>query len=279
MKRKLIEYFNSLKDKDLPKCQGKFAVDDIAIRKIDNGNYRASWLTPYRFNDDIMCIKEFEGTKWSTKEIMEVVSGQYFNNLKIPSVVGYPTMMTIDNVFSNTSLPGHGVATHYLHAIPGIEFMDGCSVKRFIKAELIEEARINGDHPPNISESTGNWWLLEHNFLSEKLLGVMTRECFDDFISLFIADKLGTYTDRHGQNYFFYRRAGSHLWEGVVAIDNERVDSQIGYIGGKTLHGTEFERLLNERKRSSPLLSRINLCLPPTSIVAIDCTDNPLYIT
>lgn len=243
MKRKLIEYFNSLKDKDLPKCQGKFADDGVKIREIKNDKYYMSWLKPYKFGDDIMCMKEYEEKNWTKKEIMEVISGDYFNSLKIPSVVCYPTLMTVASSYFDHSVPGHGLASHYLHAIPGMEFMDGSSVKRFVKAEILDEARLNGEFPPNISQVEDNWWLLEDNFLRRKLLEVMTPECFDDFISLFIADKMGTYTDRHGENFFFYRRTGGHKWEGVVAIDNERVTTLLG-VGA----GEEFERILNERK-------------------------------
>ena len=240
-----------MKGKNLPKCQGKFAEDLVSIKKLDNKNYWMSWLSPYRFGDDIMCVKEYEGENWYDSEIMEVTSGDYFNSLDIPSVVGYPTLMTVASSYYDSSVPGHGIATHYLHAIPGIEFMDASSIKRFIKTEIREDARIWGVFPPNISESHDNWWLLEDNYLKKKLLEIMTPQCFNDFISLFIADKMGGYTDRHGENYFFYRRAGSHLWDGIVAIDNERVAHHADFLRNRSMLGGDYNKMLNEQKIST----------------------------
>lgn len=55
----------------------------------------------------------------------------------------------------------------------------------------------------------------------EKWQSIMTNECIEQFILMFLLDEIRTECDRFGRNYFFYRGKGQQKWEGVIAIDNE----------------------------------------------------------
>lgn len=211
MKRELLNYFESLKSKTLPTNRSKFCEDGIDIRRLKDSKFAVGYdsVFTYLFDDQIMCLKPKMGEDWTDEEIMEVVSGDYFNAIDVLSVNGYPTNVVYESDYFGNSYPGHGVATHNLRALNNLEIIHG--------RDLIKSI-INRFEPI----SSSNWFIIKNSKYREDFMSVMTPECFDDLINLFLADKLGAYIDRHGGNYFFYRKKGSTLWEGVVAIDNEK---------------------------------------------------------
>lgn len=57
--------------------------------------------------------------------------------------------------------------------------------------------------------------------VQEKWHSIMTDECIEQYILMFLLDEIRTESDRFGRNYFFYRKKGNEKWEGVMPIDNE----------------------------------------------------------
>ena len=68
------------------------------------------------------------------------------------------------------------------------------------------------------------WNMLFDDDARLKFLHYMTPECLDEFIGLYPAGELLTNGDLHWQNVFFYKPAGSDLYEGVIPIDLEFVN-------------------------------------------------------
>ena len=209
MKKELWEFFNKIKGEDLPTINGRFVEDEVNIRKCDSRKYDVDFsnIFSYRFNDDIMCVKSFFQHDWRSDDIYELISGEYFNSIGVPSVIAYPVEIRQRRIIGSGFYEMLGVATHNLMTLQDIEI---CKAK--------DVMFINGQ--PDINMSKENWYMLGSSKLKKYLQNIMTKECFDDYLNLFLGDKVGGYTDRHGGNYFFYKKRGSDLWEGVIAIDN-----------------------------------------------------------
>lgn len=75
-------------------------------------------------------------------------------------------------------------------------------------------------------EFWGNYkWEIFYNIsFRMKLLSFMTKECFDQFTSMFLVDELRTDGDRHNQNFFLYKYPHEGKYNGVIAIDNENME-------------------------------------------------------
>lgn len=209
MKKELMEYFKNLKEENLPVVSGKFVEDGIRIRKFNNKFYDVNHgnVFSYLFNDDLMCVKSFFYKQWQTEDIFEIISGDYFNDSGILSVVGYPVEFLYKLLFYKEAVEMCGVATHNLKALSNIEIIEG-------KDLLFPSGEFDSSLPSD------NWFMLEDSQFRSYLQSLMTKECFDEYLNLFLADKVGGYVDRNGGNYFFYKRKGSPLYEGVIAIDN-----------------------------------------------------------
>lgn len=203
-----MKYFESLKERNLPKHDGKLAEDGINIRpynsaKYDVGNGR---ILSYLVGDQLMCVKPNIGRFFEKEEIIDIVSGDYYNNVGALSLVSYPINIVYDSPILGGSYPAHGVATHNLKGIREIELCHG--------REIMD--RLEGD----IWASKYNWTILNDHYAKSYMLTQMTKDCYNDFINMFLADKFCAYEDRHYENYFFYRPRGEKLWQGVIAIDN-----------------------------------------------------------
>ena len=67
------------------------------------------------------------------------------------------------------------------------------------------------------------WDILDNPKKIEMLQKFMTKECFDQFVSLLLADELRTDNDRHWDNFFFYKKKGAEKFEGIIPIDLENI--------------------------------------------------------
>ena len=233
MKKELINYFNSLEDENLPTLNNRYFEDGFSIRKYYNGRYGVGYdnILSYLYGDHVMCVKEISRYDSKYRDVFESVSGDYFNKNGSLSVVGYPSEISLQGIFTKQIRDHFAIATHNLKAIKGIEV---CPAGEVLFA--------NGQ--PYNSLPNDNWYLLGESKLKNYIMKIMTPECFDEFIKLFLADKIGTYNDRHVCNYFFYRRKGATMWEGVIAIDNAM--TSIGELSEVKLDDDSFDKFLNQ---------------------------------
>jgi hypothetical protein len=208
MKEELLKYFESLKYKNLPVASdGIFCEDDWKIRTCKSSKYDVGYgLTTYIFGDQLMCVKSVLGRDFSKEEIIDIASSEYYKNAGVLSLISYPMYLTYNSDLFETSYPAHGVATHNLKGIKELEFCHGKQLIKQLRKDLLK--------------STSNWDLLKDEESKAFFLTIMTPECYDEFISMFLADKVAGFTDRHTDNYFFYRPYGSSRWHGVIVLDN-----------------------------------------------------------
>ena len=209
MKKELINYFEGLKNEKLPMIGRRYAEDGVVIRKFRNREFDVGYdhVHTYLFDDKPMCVKEMSSCNEDGGDVFEIVSGDYFNSVGCLSVVGYPMDLVLRGNYTGQEYFHFGVATHHLKGIGEIEV---CPAGYVLYP--------NAQPPTNMSKDS--WYLLEDSKLKERLLKIITPECFDEYIKLFLADRVGGYCDRRLGNYFFYRENGSRKWEGLIAIDN-----------------------------------------------------------
>ena len=67
------------------------------------------------------------------------------------------------------------------------------------------------------------WQMFYDSSLVREFLKFMTPECLEQLQNVFLLDEIRTDSDRHSENYFFYRGKNSDKHEGVVVIDLENM--------------------------------------------------------
>ena len=95
------------------------------------------------------------------------------------------------------------------------------------------------------------WDILYNKTLHAHLLQIMTQDCLDDIINLFLLDEIRTDVDRHYGNYFLYKSPNSQKFEGIMPIDME--EGEICYYSAK-----DFDKFVNGQYRSFLLSERID---------------------
>ena len=68
------------------------------------------------------------------------------------------------------------------------------------------------------------WEILYDSNFRFDLLKIMTFDCVDQLISMFLVDELRTDCDRHTNNFLLYKQKGHEKFEGVIPIDLEQME-------------------------------------------------------
>lgn len=217
MKKELKNYFNNLKGKNLPMHSYVFCEDGESIRENKNGDEITNKYNFYNYfmKENQMVVKtDFYTDEWPVDSIIEIASGDYFNSVGVPSVEAYPLIIRQSNpAYGGNKNLYKAIATHDVRALKDLDVCLAADVVGFSNKSV---------------GGFNSWDVVKSPRYKYMLLNIMTEECFNDWINLFLADKLGTYSDRNSFNYFFYKKKGSSKWEGVIAIDNAR--TQLGEV-------------------------------------------------
>ena len=233
MNKKIFDYLNRIGDKPFAKNGGVFVEDRREIRELrrcHKGVNRVNFFN-YLMGDDLMVVKSNFQDYFTNENIMEFISGKYFNSIGVPSVEAYPILIEQMDPVTNKKEMFPSVATHNLLDIPVINVE--------LAIDVVFDYVVGRDR-----EHCDEWEILTNKIHKERFLQIMTEDCFNLLVNLFLADRLGTYKDRHGYNYFFYRRTPFGKWEGVIAIDNER--SRLAETSRlKVSDESKFEHLIN----------------------------------
>lgn len=205
MLKNVYKYFEDLEKNNHKLKSGSISYDKKRMDVIDVCN--AYGIRSYEVIID--------GTRYFAKDlseirsIAEIASSQMYNDIGVTT----PPVSTIE-------LPQKGIfkgdntvlVNQDLNSIGGLKFTQ--AIKFFNNKEIT-----------NYVYSTGNrkdrWESLYNSDTRRIFEKYMTRECFDDLISLMLVDELRSERDRHSGNFFFYQSKGSNKFEGVVPIDNE----------------------------------------------------------
>lgn len=158
-----------------------------------------------------------DGTRYYAKDlsevrsIAEIASSQMYNDIGVTT----PPVSTVElpkqGLFSK---PKTILVNQDLKSIKGIKFTQAID---FHKMDEVKKFIYSG------GLTKDRWSPLYNNDLRRFYEQYMTKDCFDDLISLTLVDELRGERDRHGCNYFFYRFQNSDKLQGVVPIDNEMV--------------------------------------------------------
>lgn len=221
----LLEHFE---DHDLPREKGIIVYDGDRVKylgQMDNVAHTMNGVDRYSF-DNVPVISKVPQIYTNYTEpntCSEILCGQAYNDLGVNSVIAYPFKAKNNNIFDELlGLPERiGVATQDLHFVDGIYICEPERVDSFMKyrnKNWIYDKY--GFDSSGDNEST--WEFLKDR---EKIVNyheIMTDECFNQLVNLFIIDTAFTQFDRHLNNYMFYKTdKNSRKWEGVIAIDNE----------------------------------------------------------
>lgn len=206
MIKNVYDYFEDLEKKKLPRNDQKITFDS---RKNSKNNQIFN-LYP----DNCLTLPiSINGIKYYTKEAnpirstVDIASTNMYNSIGMPTPPIY-LVEKYDN-HQNKSIPMLFTASQDVNSVKEYEFS--------LARNLLDL--------PDIKKlsfySTLKWFPLYSDEVQNVLLNHMTRECFDQLISLFLLDELRTEKDRHEFNYFFYKTKDSEKYEGIMPIDNE----------------------------------------------------------
>lgn len=249
MKKELLNYFNRTNNLKFGQNGEAFIEDGINVRKT---NQRLSGINRYNIfaylmGDDLMVVKTGFSEDWSAENIMEVISGEYFNSIGIPSVEAYPIkIMQEDPVTKNTEM-FTALATHNLNCLKDIDIEIAINV-------MCDNKDIFLDH-----KLAGSNILISQD-CKKAFLEIMTEDCYNDWANLFLADRLGTYKDRHLRNYFFYRKSPEEKWQGIIVIDNEQ-SKIVDIINDRKLLNHGYHYLINDKYKTTTPFQDYNLTI------------------
>ena len=257
MKKELVDYFNSIGKLGLNKNGGVLMEDRLDIRELHRckkGINRFNFFN-YLIGDNLMVVKTEFQDDWSNENIMEVISGDYFNSVGVSSVKAYPVKIIQTDPSTKKKEMYPSIATHNLYNLDGVYIG--------LASDILYDYRLNDRRK---KEET--WEILTQKEFKSIFLEIMTEDCFNEWVNLFLADTLGTYKDRHLCNYFFYKTKRFGKWEGVIAIDNER--SKLAEIARSKM---------SEDKKYNALIHNVGTAFSPLQcVVQTSHEDNILEI-
>ncbi len=96
-------------------------------------------------------------------------------------------------------------------------------------------------HEYNLTSRQVRWLPLYDPNVKAMFLSMMTPECFDNYINMLLVDTLRTESDRHYQNFFFYKTDNSEKFCGIIPIDHEFIHIYTVYFNSSFT----FDRFIN----------------------------------
>ena len=195
------EYLARLEDMDLMReINGFYTSEDSRIRVEDSpAGYNRCKIDGHDF-----CLKHGSEEVFTFSSFLtELCMGRAYNDLGVNSVNYYPI---------NIKLPNRYVKMLKVVSQNVNKLSDDlvCATPSQVLAKITPSY-----------EKEDIWRVFKDSDIRAKLLQLMTEECFNKLIDLYLLDNLTSQGDRHGKNLFFVKNKDSGLWEDVIAIDNE----------------------------------------------------------
>lgn len=231
MKKSVYDYFQNLEKEKLSTSRGILLYDDKTIKYPDN----ISWdEREFSQNTLVEVLKKpyYMKNFYTTLSYVDMASSQMYNDLGLicPPV----HMLSVPNK-NNTQ-----IITQDVGSVEGIEVAIASN-------SIVEEEVFSFE-----KEINNKWDTLYNKRIKNELLEYMTKECFDQLITMHILDEIRSEADRHLGNYFFYKHIGKEKFEGVIPIDNEF--ARVVFDGVCTQD--DFEKFLkSEYTTPTPLMS------------------------
>ena len=216
MNREIRRYFD-----DRAKWKGLPTINDTPTIKCDDINVvknfiNRSGLSIVRLGDSNYYLKESGYGRSRCCRIVDMVSSDMYNALGIDT----PRLHLISNNSLKRPSSLHNsilyTATKDAINIPGFECVYAeDSVLRYLAMKYRKE---NYDY-----SFDSKWAMITQEDFKNDLLSIMTENCYNQLINIFLLDELRMDFDRHYNNYIFYKRPGSKKYEGIIPFDLEQV--------------------------------------------------------
>lgn len=191
MNEKLMRYFANLNNDSYQLNGGCILAEDKHVQPIS--------ICKYDIDGNKFYSKKPHGDRYA---VSEITTSQMYNN------IGFATPPIY--IMKNSDTQQISLLSQDLKTLDdNLEFAIANNI--IDKDPFFKNAECSS-HPTNV---------IFDMEVKEKWQSIMTDECIEQFILMFLLDEIRTECDRFGRNYFFYRRKGQQKWEGIVAIDNE----------------------------------------------------------
>lgn len=207
------KYFDDLELwKSLPKIYGAVSIHSDRIVPTNNTKGVARLIK-------VDGVEYFRKKMYEESRVAEIASSEMYNELGI--ITPHLHLLTSqaypeDNIAntSNNKVSSHSsIFTATINAlnIPGYECVCANDVLGGLESKYGK---------PDFRDK---WDVLYDEDMQSDFLQIMTKECFDMLINIFLLDELRTDSDRHTFNYILYRKKGSEKYEGVIPFDLENI--------------------------------------------------------
>jgi len=204
MKKEVFDYFHDLDQARIRRNNnGHIVLDENSserMARIDNG------IDIYRIGNHYYYVKSIYKPNYI---LPTMASSKLFNNSGILT----------PPVYSSEIMYDYGT---YLHETTE----DVGSIIQFKECVLASEAFKHtgiGWIIDSLPQYTGEnkWNFLQREDVRSACLEIMTPECYDEFVNMFLIDELRTEEDRHNANFFLYKTSDSNKYNGVIPIDHD----------------------------------------------------------
>lgn len=205
MIKKVYDYFEDLEKKKLPRNKHNLIYDGEHITNVPTITESGILAHPLMIDGVHYFVKGNNGEY----SIVDIASANMYNAIGIPT----PPVHTIEKPAGGCQRQNViSLASQDVNSIEGIKF------------DVADKLLSQPDIVRNRLLTMYKWDPLYDTHLQRVLLTYMTKECFEQLVGLFLVDELRGDTDRHENNYFFYKSEGSEKYEGVLPIDHEMMN-------------------------------------------------------
>ena len=202
MNKPVFDYFKDLHKTDIPQENGIFLLPDFNPAPVDK--YQGGYVFEEKIKN-----RRFFCKKWmSNSNFNGIFSANMYNKIGILTPPVYLIKRT----------PSGKIQT----ASQDVKLFDTCEG---IPASKILDSRLI---MLNTHKHNKEWDIIHDKELRRLFLKIMTPECLDELIGLFLVDTLRSEIDRHTDNYFLVRPFGAKKFEGIMPIDLEETQVSCG---------------------------------------------------
>lgn len=215
MNIKVKDYLVDLSQENLPRDNGILVANNETIKKVDSSSiFSSNVVSRYMIGDKSFFVKpqrSMEVDNIGTNA--EIITSKVYNDLNVNCAEYYPIILSSSSSFIEEMM---GITQKSLGTISqDLCMLEGLDIISADKTNILD---ILHDCCPNSCKDSDYWTILK---AKEYLVdNIMTKECFDEMVNMYLLDIPMTQRDRTAGNFFLAKKKGENLWSSVIAIDN-----------------------------------------------------------
>jgi len=205
MNNKVKEFFIKQEELKLNRENEFVLLDDYNLDEESQSYMRKGrqlCYNKYKFDDMLAYTK----TDAPYNLIWGIASSNMYNNIGLPAPHSFLAKRPDDDI-------NYYLVSQDIHQLKE----KGFDVLQADNSSLYKSKYLSNLH----FEIDSRWSVFKNELIRKNLLQIMTEECYDQFIAMFLADELRTDNDRHWGNFFFYKEKDAEKWEGIIVFDLE----------------------------------------------------------